>query len=145
MHEMIWGIEDGKQLFGVLTPAFAAADLRPGMQVQVLRPASGRYRLVKAVILRAHQCFTQRFGAGTFPECSVTYNHGECYRDAGGKLLSELRLVSLDGQLPAANCLPYYCVHVRFRNGNQARVSLPYVRPLNSAIYDLAELGRKLT
>ena len=128
---MTWHIENGKKVKGGLAPFFKLADLSAGMHVQIL-DNYGR-KLKKAVITRVHVITYTGSGSITPEDC--TSSDGEPFSHACHWESYDTSPRWLRG-----------CVHVRYRNGIQARVECgAFIRPTDSIVDRLASIVKEET
>jgi hypothetical protein len=143
-----WIVENGRRITeGGLSPVFTRHDLHAGKEVQIVRE-QGR-KLTRAVIERVHECWTdylmidQDDPHGIKLTQTRGYYHG--LRDY--KATQIMWKLTDDATQVTEKCdsgskdYERTCVHVRYRNGVRAVVDcLAYVRPLDSAIEQLAKV-----
>ena len=144
---MAWLVENGQRIEGGLRAAFNHDDLHAGQEVQIIRE-SGR-KLSPAVIERVHKCWMDYLMIGQEDPHGVKLTQTKGYYQAlqTYKATQIMWKLTDDATQVTEACASgskdrhRSCVHVRYRNGVRAVIdSLPYVRPLDSAIEQLARV-----
>ena len=125
---MTWLVEDGKVIQGILRPVFKAADLKPGMEVQIVY--AHRVKTPKrATIYRVHHAWHDQSG-------QISRVWPGCWSDDAGPVTPFCHLSCVRDPEYA-----HTCIHVKYRNGRRAIVDhIVYVRPLDGAVIQLAKL-----